>query len=292
MKVKLEVILGKTAGFCYGVKRAVSGAEEELEKNKKIYCLGEIVHNKNVIEDLKKKGIEFIDDIKDAKEKTIIRAHGVTKSVYEKAKELDIELKDLTCPKVLKIHEIASEYSKKDFFILLIGNKDHPEIIGIKSFCGEKSIIIKDLQEVIKVKELINNLGIKNILIISQTTFNSKKFDDIVKLVKSELNAENEIYNIQVIKTICPATEMRQKETEDIAKQVDYMIIVGDKKSSNTNKLFEIASNYCKETVFIENSKELNKKKYIDKSRVGIMAGASTPKEDIQDVFEKVILKL
>ena len=290
MIIKLEVILGKTAGFCYGVKRAVTGAEDELKNGEKIYCLGEIVHNNNVIENLRKKGIEFINDIKEAKGRTIIRAHGVTKEVYEIAKEMNVELKDLTCPKVLKIHEIAEEYSKKGYFIALIGNKDHPEIIGIRSFCTENSIIIKDTEEIDKLIEAINKSNVKNILIISQTTFNSKKFDDIVKLIQS--NLDNKIYNIDVIKTICPATEMRQKETQDIAKQVDYMIIVGDKKSSNTNKLYEIALAYCEKTVFIENSIELDENEYKDKNKIGIMAGASTPKKDIEDVFEKVVLRL
>lgn len=285
----LEIILGKTAGFCYGVTRAINGAREELETNdKKIYCLGEIVHNKNVIDDLSKNGLNFIENIEDAKGKTIIRAHGVTKEVYEKAKEKNIELKDLTCPKVLKIHDIAEKYTELGYYIILIGSEKHPEVIGIKSFClDESSYIVNDEEDIQNVVSNIKDSKNKKILIIAQTTYNSKKFDNIVEIFKENLNTEE--YELKVIKTICPATEMRQKETEEIAKEVDYMIIIGDKKSSNTNKLYEISSKYCKETIFINNSDELDTSNINGKEKVGIMAGASTPKENIELVFEKLI---
>lgn len=284
----MEVILGKTAGFCYGVKRAVDEAKKELELEKKeVYCLGKIVHNENVVENLKKKGLRVIAKIEDAKDKVIIRAHGVEKEVYKKAKELNLKLVDLTCPKVLKIHKIVEEYTNKGFFILLVGNKKHPEIIGIKSYCSKNAFIIEDKADIDLSIENIKKSEIKDVLVISQTTYNSKKFDDIVKIVKENLN-QNE-YNINVNKTICPATEFRQKETEEIAKEVDYMIIVGDKKSSNTNKLYEIAKRYCEKTVFIDNIKQLNIQEVKRTNKVGIMAGASTPEEDIKIVFEKII---
>ena len=134
----MEIIIGKNAGFCYGVKRAVDGAKEECTEHKEIYCLGDIVHNQHVIDDLKEKGIKFIENIDEAKGKTIIRAHGVSKEIYEKAKNMNIELIDLTCPSVLKIHKIADEYSKKGYYIILTGKENHPEVIGIESYCGEK----------------------------------------------------------------------------------------------------------------------------------------------------------
>lgn len=283
----MEVILGKTAGFCYGVKRAVDGAKRELEDSEEVYCLGEIVHNENVIENLEKKGLKIIQNVEDAQKKMIIRAHGVEKKIYEKANKLNLKLVDLTCPKVLKIHKIAEEYASKGFFILLIGNKKHPEIIGIKSFCLENVFIIENQNDIVYAIEAIQKSEIKDILMISQTTYNSKKFDEIINLIKEKLN-ESE-YKITVNKTICPATEMRQKETEEIAKEVDYMIIVGDKKSSNTNKLYEIASKYCENTVFIDNTKNLNVQEAKRANKVGIMAGASTPDEDIKIVFERVI---
>lgn len=279
----MEIILGKTAGFCYGVTRAVDGAKEEIKNNNEIYCLGEIVHNKNVVKKLEQDGMKFIDNIEDAKGKTIIRAHGMPKETYEKANEMNIEIKDLTCPHVLKIHKIAEEYSEKGFFIVLLGKQNHPEVIGIASFCGNNMAIIEDEQGIENAVNLIKKIQIKDVIVIAQTTYNSKKFDKIVSELKSKLS---EKINFEINKTICPATEVRQKETENIAKQVDIMIIIGDKKSSNTNKLYNISCDYCNRVVFIENEKELNLNDFYDASKIGIMAGASTPNEDIQVVIK------
>ena len=146
----MEIIVGKTAGFCYGVKRAVEGAKEIVNNQKeKIYCLGEIVHNRQVVEELENEGITFIENIEEAKNKVIIRAHGVPKNVYEKAKELKIELIDYTCPNVLKIHDIANEYSKKGYYIFLCGSKNHPENIGTISYCGEYLSVIEKERKIL-----------------------------------------------------------------------------------------------------------------------------------------------
>lgn len=273
----MEIIVGKNAGFCYGVKRAVDAAREECMENKEIYCLGDIVHNQHVIDDLKEKGVKFIDNIDEAKDKTIIRAHGVSKDVYEKAKKMKIELKDLTCPSVLKIHKIADEYSKKGYYIILTGKENHPEIIGIESYCGKKYKIIKDKEEIYSIIDDVKNE--KKILLISQTTFNSKKFDEIADILKNNIKQ-----NLEIKKTICPSTEIRQNETEQIAKNVDYMIIIGDQKSSNTRKLYDISCEFCKNVAFIENADELNIDRIKDMEKVGIMAGASTPDEQIEIV--------
>ena len=279
----MEIILGKTAGFCYGVTRAVDGAKEEVKNNSEIYCLGEIVHNKNVVKKLEEQGIKFIDRIEDAKGKTIIRAHGIPKETYEKAIDMNIEIKDMTCPHVLKIHKIAEEYRKKEFFIVLLGKKNHPEVIGITSFCGNDMVIIEDEEAIQNAIRLIKKSNKENIAIIAQTTYNSKKFDKIVSELKINLS---EKINFEINKTICPATEVRQKETEEIAKNVDLMIIIGDKKSSNTNKLYKISCNYCNKVIFIENQKEINLETFCNINKIGIMAGASTPKEDINGVIE------
>lgn len=281
----MEIILGKTAGFCYGVTRAVDGAKEEIKNNNEIYCLGEIVHNKNVVKKLEEDGIKFIDKIEDGKGKTIIRAHGIPKETYKKAKEMNIEIKDLTCPHVLKIHEIAEQYSKKGFFIVLLGKQNHPEVIGIASFCGTNMALIEDETGVGNAINLIKKSNIEDVIVIAQTTYNSRKFDQIVHELKN--NLEQDI-NLIINKTICPATEIRQKETEDIAKQVDIMIIIGDKKSSNTNKLYNISCNYCDKVLFIENERELNLSDFYNASRIGIMAGASTPKEDIDAIINNL----
>lgn len=192
----MEIIIGKNAGFCYGVKRAVDGAIEECKKNEEIYCLGDIVHNQHVLDDLKEKGIKFIDSIDEAKGKTIIRAHGVSKEVYDVAEKRKLELKDLTCPSVLKIHKIADEYSKKGYYIILTGKENHPEIIGIKSYCGTKYKIIKDKEEIFNIIDNIKNE--KKILLISQTTFNSKKFDEIADILKKNINQNIEIKKLYV----------------------------------------------------------------------------------------------
>lgn len=277
----MEIILGKTAGFCYGVERAVNGAKEEIENNQSVYCLGEIVHNQIVVDELKELGIKFINNIEEANGSTIIRAHGVSKEIYEKAKKMNIPIKDLTCPSVLKIHKIAEEYSKRGYFIILTGKENHPEVVGIQSYCGEKYKIIGKKEE---ISELLDNIkNEEKVLLISQTTYNSKKFDEIEKILKNKLGNK-----MEVKKTICPSTDIRQKETEEISKSVDLMIIIGDKKSSNTNKLYEISLNYCKNVIFIQNSEEIDLNKLDGIQKVGIMAGASTPKKEIFKV-EKLI---
>ena len=144
----MEIILGENAGFCYGVKRAVDGAELEVKNaDGKIYCLGEIVHNKEVVDELKEKGLEFIENISEADATTIIRAHGVSKEVYKYADENGIDLKDYTCPNVLKIHKLAEEYSSNGYFIILFGSKKHPENVGTISYCGEHYFVVENEDE-------------------------------------------------------------------------------------------------------------------------------------------------
>lgn len=283
----MEVILGKTAGFCYGVERAIEGANEELNKKEKniVFCLGEIVHNKQVIEDLKEKGLVFIEDIKNAKGKVIIRAHGVKKEIYEIANKMKIELKDFTCPNVLKIHKIAEEYAKKGYYIFLVGSKEHPENIGTLSFCGNNVSVIENEEDVLDSINLLKSTGIKRLLVILQTTYSVKRFEKIEKIIKENISKD---VNLLIKNTICQATELRQRETEEIAKKVQYMIIIGGKNSSNTKKLYEIAKNNCQNCICIETEKDLDLNVVKKFQKVGIMAGASTPKEVIEKVIEKL----
>ena len=281
----MELIVGKTAGFCYGVKRAVDGAKEELKQNEILYGLGEIVHNQEVIKELENLGMQFNENIEEAKGKTIIRAHGIPKQIYEEAKRRQIELKDYTCPKVLNIHQIAEEYANKGYYIFLLGNKKHPEIIGTLSYCGENKFVIEKEDDTIKALETLEKSGIKKLLVISQTTYSLEKFYIIEEMIKNEIPRNIEL----VIKnTICQATEIRQKETEEMAQKVDSMIIIGGKNSSNTKKLYEIAKQYCKMVLLVENETELDINKIQATDKVGIMAGASTPKESIEKVIEKL----
>lgn len=283
----MEIIVGKTSGFCYGVKTTIEKTEKILEDNKsdKIYCLGELVHNKTIIDDFKAKGIKFVNDIEEAKKTTIIRAHGIEKNIYEKAKRRNIELIDLTCPSVLKIHEIVEKYAKNDYYIFLVGKKEHPETIGTYSFCGKNSCIISKSSDVEKALENFSKTNLDKTLIIVQTTYSRKEFEEIVEKIKENL-PQNILLEIK--NTICKATELRQEETKSMSKKVDLMVIVGGKNSSNTNKLYEIAKANCKKAIFVETKEEIDKNTIRDFERVGIMAGASTPQKSIDEIIEKL----
>ena len=281
----MEIILGKTAGFCGGVQIAVQNSEKDLNKYKKVYCLGELVHNKQVIENLENKGLTVIDDISKAKERVIIRAHGVQKEIYEQAQKMGIELLDYTCKKVLLIHDLVENYSNKGYYIVLIGEPNHPEVVGTYSFCGEHKYIINKIEDVDNLILDIKKSNLKKVLIVAQTTFNSLKFDQITQEIENKI--DNNI-QVEINKTICNATELRQKETIELSKKVDLMIIIGGKKSSNTNKLYEISKKYCKNSIIVETYKEIDKK-FVDKfEKIGIMAGASTPKQSIEEVIEYI----
>ena len=279
----MEIILGKSAGFCYGVKRAVDGAKQELKKarGKAIYCLGEIVHNKQVIKDLEGKGLVFIEDIKDAKGETIVRAHGIKKEIYKLAKSAKLNLKDFTCPNVLRIHKIAEEHVKKGYYIFLCGSKNHPENVGTLSFCGDNVAVIETEEDVPSAIELLKRSRIRKLLVILQRTYSVERFKKIEKLIKEHI-PEN--VKLVIKNTICRATELRQKETEEIAKKVDYMIIIGGANSSNTKKLYEIGKANCENCVCIETADELELNTINKYEKVGVMAGASTPQELIEEV--------
>lgn len=279
----MEIIIGKTAGFCYGVKRAVEGSLKETS-DKQIYCLGELVHNKQVMNEIEKQGIKLIEDINEVpnNSKVIIRAHGVVKEVYEIAKEKNIELVDYTCPNVLKIHEVASKYKKENYYIFVIGNKTHPETIGTISYCGNNYSCIETEDDINDSIESLKESKIKDLLIIVQTTFSEAKF----KLIKEKIEETINDINIVVKNTICAATSTRQKETENLSKEVDCMIIIGGKNSSNTKKLYELAEKNCQKAIAIETKEELNKEDLLKYKKIGIMAGASTPKKNIDEVVE------
>lgn len=283
----MNIIVGKNAGFCFGVKRAVEGSLKEITNNKKIYCLGELVHNNEVINKLQEKGIIFIDDINEIKNdnaKLIIRAHGVDQKVYEDAKDKKIEFIDFTCPFVSKIHKIADDYQKKGYYIFLIGNRKHPEIIGTSSHCGNNYSIIEDENDLTDELNILKKKKIKDLLVIVQTTYSKNKYDVIEKNIRENIDS---CVNLVIKNTICNATSERQDETKEIAKNVDLMIIIGGKNSSNTRKLFEIACKYTT-SLIIETADEINLDNLRDYENVGIMAGASTPKESIDELISKL----
>lgn len=279
----MNIIVGKLAGFCGGVINSVSKSDKLLEDGIKTYCLGELVHNKQVVDKLKDKGLVFIDTLDEVEDgsRVIIRAHGVTKETYEIAMLKKLDIIDLTCPNVLRIHEKAIKLVEDDYFVVLIAQKDHPEAIGTISFCGKDSVILEDKNGISEVVRLFKNSSKTKLAVISQTTYSMIKFDELVEELKNQLNE----YELNIDNTICSATELRQKETSKLANEVDAMIIIGGKNSSNTKKLYDIASSKCKNTYIVETIDDLNE----DMScfdTVGVMAGASTPKESINDVVD------
>ena len=287
----MEIIIGKTSGFCHGVRNAVGKATEEVENSvAQVYCLGELVHNKHVTNNLEQKGLIFIENIEESKGTTIIRAHGVTKETYQKAQEIGIELKDLTCPKVLKIHDIAEQYSKEGYYIFLVGIANHPETIGTFSFCGKNASIIENISDLEQAVTKFSETSLNKVLLITQTTFNLKKFEEIAETLNQILQAENNSSNLKekvelkVINTICLSTELRQKETEELSQKVDLMLIIGGKNSSNTNKLYDISSKNCKNVIFAESKEDIDINQIKQFEKIGVMAGASTPRESIDSI--------
>jgi len=280
----MEVVLAKSAGFCFGVKRAVETVYNEIDSNKNIYTYGPIVHNEMVVRDLENKGvkvIDSIDELNDIKEGTlIIRAHGIPKYIYDTIEKKGLKIVDATCPFVKKIHRIVEESSKKGEKVIVVGNAKHPEVVGIVGWCAPDN-----KAEVIETNEEADNFSLienRKILIVSQTTFNFNKFQELVEIF------EKKGYDINVVNTICNATEERQLEAREIASKVDAMIVIGGQNSSNTQKLYEICRHVCDNTQYIQTLDDLNFSRTDSISCIGITAGASTPNKIIEEVQKHV----
>lgn len=274
----MKVELAKSAGFCFGVEKAVNTVYEEAKKeNEIVYTLGPIIHNEEVVKDMKKRGVEAVkmEDLASLPKGTvIIRSHGVSRDVYNFVKQSGHRVVDATCPFVKKIHAIVSVQSGKGKTVVIIGNPEHPEVMGIKGWGDENTYAVENIEQFI-------NLDLKKdeeIIIVAQTTFNHKKFQEIIDKI-SLLG-----YDVICFNTICNATQERQAEAKKIASNVDAMIVIGDKKSSNTGKLVEICQEECKNTVFIQTLEDLNYDALLSVDSVGITAGASTPKHIIEEV--------
>ncbi len=274
----MEVKLAKSAGFCFGVKRAIDTVYEQVETGKKIYTLGPIIHNEEVVKDLEEKGVRVLEteqDLEKVKDGTIIiRSHGVSKHVYESIKRQKLEYVDATCPFVRKIHKIVEEESSKGNTILIIGNENHPEVAGIRGWSRSEAYVINTAEEAVKFDIPVE----KKLCIVSQTTFNYNKFQELVEIISKKR------YDIIVLNTICNATEERQQEAQKIAKDVDAMIVIGGRHSSNTQKLFEICKKECENTYYIQTLVDLDFDRLKTVGSVGITAGASTPKNIIEEV--------
>ena len=276
----MEVRLAKTAGFCFGVKRAVDTVYQQVEecKNEKIYTYGPIIHNEEVVKDLKSKGVEVIETEEELKQLTsgvvIIRSHGVSKHIYNILEEQGLKCVDATCPFVKKIHRIVEKESGDGGHIIIIGDEKHPEVQGIQGWSHTPVTIIKTEEQAVNFKMPENT----KICIVSQTTFNYNKFKYLVEIISKKK------YNVNVLNTICSATKERQTEAQNVADEVDVMIVIGDKHSSNTQKLFEICRSACADTYYIQTLDDLNMNQLKSVKTVGITAGASTPSNIIEEV--------
>jgi 4-hydroxy-3-methylbut-2-enyl diphosphate reductase len=274
----LNVQLAESAGFCFGVKRAVDLVYEEVKKGVPVYTFGPIIHNDEVVKDLEEKGVTVIHDIEELNQITegtiIIRSHGVSKEIYDEMQEKGLTLVDATCPFVRKIHKVVDEQAEQDRRIVIIGNDNHPEVEGIKGWCREPAIVIETEEEA----EKFSFPEGQKVCIVAQTTFNYKKFKDLVEIISKKG------YDILALNTICNATEERQTEARSLAKVSDAMIVIGGKHSSNTQKLYEICKKECEDTYYIQTLDDLDLEKFKSFRSVGITAGASTPNNIIKEV--------
>ncbi|HJG97472.1 MAG TPA: 4-hydroxy-3-methylbut-2-enyl diphosphate reductase [Romboutsia timonensis] len=272
----MKVKIAKEAGFCFGVKRAMKMAWDELELNSDIYALGPLIHNRQAVQKYEDKGLITVDTIDSIpnNESVIIRSHGVSKDIYDRANFSNLNIIDTTCPFVKKIHNIVKEFYEEGFKIIIIGDKNHPEIIGINGWCENSALIIKSVDD-------LNNLNLDNnnkYCVVAQTTLNLELYNQIVDILSKELD------NIQFNNTICSATKTRQQAAKELSVDVDCMIVIGGKHSSNTQKLVNI----CKEqvpTFSIETKEDLDIDKLSKFNIIGVTAGASTPNWIIEDVI-------
>ena len=274
----MEVILAEHAGFCFGVRRAVDKVYELAATGRPIYTYGPIIHNEEVVKDLERKGVKVIDSEEQLRKihegTVVIRSHGVARRICEKIEELGLECVDATCPFVKRIHTIVERESSTGKGIVIIGNAGHPEVEGIMGWSRTPATVIESPEE---AQNFVFDPS-KEICVVSQTTFNYNKFQDVVEILMKKG------YNGTVVNTICNATEVRQTEAREIAARVDVMIVIGGNHSSNTRKLYEICLQECMNTYFIQTLDDLHPDLPKSVRLVGITAGASTPNNIIEEV--------
>ncbi|MBC7194872.1 MAG: 4-hydroxy-3-methylbut-2-enyl diphosphate reductase [Caldisericia bacterium] len=273
----IEIIESKFLGFCSGVERAYKVVKNLLEENNKVYINKELVHNKEVINELKKKGLIFVDDIDKIPNESIfiIPAHGLSSDELKKVKEKRLKVFDVTCPLVIKSKKIGEKILKRGDYLIIIGEKNHQEIIFLYSnLKSEKTLILDENDE---IPEINGNVGV-----IIQTTKSVEFYEKMKDKIKSKIK------NVTFFDTICSESKKRQEEVIDLAKKVDFLIVVGGKNSSNTKRLFEIAKKYVT-SIHIENENELDEDYLKNVKKIGIVSGTSTPKKIIERVKEKCL---
>ncbi|MDE6657975.1 MAG: bifunctional 4-hydroxy-3-methylbut-2-enyl diphosphate reductase/30S ribosomal protein S1 [Oscillospiraceae bacterium] len=276
----MKIKTAKSAGFCYGVNRAINKVDKALAEGKPVATLGSIIHNTDVVNDMQKRGARIISQVAELKpqEYVVIRSHGVGKNIYDEIRALGNPVIDATCPFVKRIHDIVAKETARESFILIAGDEQHPEVQGIIGHCEQNYFVFRDK---FMLKDFFQNLARnfqKTLAIVSQTTYNSILWGECLKVLPKE------DFNIVVYQTICSATEERQTAAAELASQSDCMIVIGGKHSSNTMKLYDVCSEYCK-TYHIENADELNTLDLLNAKSIGITAGASTPAYIIKEVI-------
>lgn len=274
--------LAKTAGFCYGVNRAVDMIYQLLEENKRAVTLGPIIHNMEMVRELKEKGVRPVSSIEEAdpQEIIVIRSHGVTQQVIDSIKNKGNPLLDATCPFVTKIHRIVKKAGLEGKFVLIAGDRTHPEVEGIMGHCSGDCLTFKNREELEEILKKIPKDKENSIVLVAQTTFDTQEWKKCLKILKKVYT------NAEIFDTICNATSERQKEADELSCVSDHMIVIGDRHSSNTKKLFDICLRNCENTVLIETAAELNKDMFARAENIGVTAGASTPDRIIKEVLD------
>ena len=279
---KPEIILAKSAGFCFGVERAVNKVYEEADGGGRIYTYGPIIHNREVVADLEARNVHVVESEEEVRAlhdaTVIIRSHGVSRDTDQLIRDSARKCIDATCPFVKRIHRTVETESAAGRKIVIIGNPVHPEVIGIMGWSSTPVTVIQTAEEA-------RNFSVpegKDVCVVAQTTFNANKFQDLVDILKEKS------YNVICVNTICNATHERQSEAKAIAARADIMIVIGDRSSSNSAKLYEICRKECSDTHFIQTWNDLHLTLTGAEKVIGITAGASTPKNIIEEVYNHV----
>lgn len=270
------------AGFCFGAGRGVESLENALKESVPLYSFGPILNNDKLVEDFSKRGVTVVNDVEEfdklAKGRVVIRAHGVSEDIYNRIVNTGFEVIDATCPFVKRIHNIVREKSLEGYRIVVVGNSKHPEVLGIVGWCVTPATVLETFDEV----EKFHTNGDEKICIVAQTTFNRKKFQEFLDIF------DKRGYNMCIMNTICDATRVRQSEAEELAGRASLMIVIGDEKSSNSRKLYEICKANCIQTYFIQTVEDIKGKLPDTDGLIGITAGASTPRYIIEEVQDYV----
>ena len=271
----MKIVVANDIGFCFGVRRAIEAAQSAAQKNGSVKTLGELIHNDFVLDELRVQGIVSVTEPEAVQqgETIVIRSHGVGADVYKRCENRNVV--DATCPFVEKIHDIVKEYSKLGYKIAIAGKPDHPEVIGINGWCDGDALFVQSVEDV-QALDVYDK-----VCLVAQTTFPYELFDKIVQVLKKT-------DDIKVFHTICPTTLKRQTEAQNLSKICTKMVVVGDKNSSNTRKLYEVCKKWCKDTQSVSNHNELSLEKIQSDDIIGVVAGASTPDRIIREVITRM----